>query len=739
MKFTFQPESRPLDGYTLKRGIARGGFGEVYYALSDAGKEVAVKLLQHNLDVELRGVQQCLNLRHPNLVTIFDVKTDTDGDHWVVMEYIGGQTLEQVLQSKAGPLPIDQIEQWLRGLAGGLSHLHDRGIVHRDVKPGNVFWDQGTVKLGDIGLSKFMTPSRRSAHTESVGTVYYMAPEVTYGKYGYEVDIYSVGVMLYEMLTGKLPFDGQSTGEILMKHLSEPPDLSIVPAQYRPMLISALEKDPKKRTGSMTKLMEDFQQARRGGTAAAVASDSRPSGFAKWIPPSNLPEPAAVGQAAFAAALPASGPLPPTGDARPVIPPESQQVAVALFRLCMVAACFLVGVSTFAHFGDGRFTANPLNLLLYWPIAFAALRLIPIVKTTEGFRPISFEPMVRTLEKDPLLGRFIQGFRDWTSSPGTHWFAWTVLYLLIQVPLFVTIRFFEHEADTNFPIRLLVLMYGVYAIPLFWKQSAFSTSAMGTATESRLLPDAHIRVQPAARPVAAQSPAGSVERPRGYRPIPPLPPAAQMSQRLAELARSLNLATILTLLFGLGTGFLSPLFGTPGSLHPDLGKLGLFTMTTLVGAWAVLISSQLTSGSNGLGRHRRIVGLMTGVIVGSIAWWLSQTLLVELAVNLNMRQSSMFNVVGRQPLTVNGTPTWLAYCIFFGFLFGVRRWWWHVDPLRPALFRVSSVVLTVALAAFLPALFVFPWDWGVTWAAVMSCVVQLSANWIPPELRVRRA
>ena len=115
MKFTFAPESRPLEGYTIKRAIFRGGFGEVYYALTDAGREVALKLLQNNSEVELRGVQQCLNLSHPNLVTIFDVRQDGDGDHWIIMEYISGETLDAILRKHPQGMPVESV----RFLAAG--------------------------------------------------------------------------------------------------------------------------------------------------------------------------------------------------------------------------------------------------------------------------------------------------------------------------------------------------------------------------------------------------------------------------------------------------------------------------------------------------------------------------------------------------------------------------------------------------------------------------------------------
>ncbi|MBC8290418.1 MAG: serine/threonine protein kinase, partial [Planctomycetes bacterium] len=263
MKFRHQPETRPLDGYTIKRAIQRGGFGEVYYAHSDAGKEVALKLLNDNTEVELRGVSHCLNLSHPNVMTIFDVR-ESDGDYWIIMEYVGGKSLDQILADSPNGLPHEQVSKLLAGLSAGVDFLNERGIVHRDLKPANIYTENGHVKVGDVGLSKFISVSRRSAHTQSVGTVYYMAPEIAHGRYGREVDVYAVAVMLFEMLTGKVPFDGETTGEILMKQLSEKPNLSILPAKFRPALKRALEKDPLKRTPTVKKLAEEFEAALAG-------------------------------------------------------------------------------------------------------------------------------------------------------------------------------------------------------------------------------------------------------------------------------------------------------------------------------------------------------------------------------------------------------------------------------------------------------------------------------------------
>ena len=255
MKFAHASGSRPLDGYTIKRGIGIGGFGEVYFATSDAGKEVALKRIQRNLDIELRGVSQCLNLKHVNLISLFDIRYDDQGQGWVVMEYVGGESLRDVIERNPNGMPLDEVNDWFQGIAAGVAYLHDHGIVHRDLKPGNVFHDDGIVKIGDYGLSKFISCSRRSGQTESVGTFHYMAPEIGNGIYGKEIDVYALGIILYEMLTGQVPFDGESSQEIIMKHLTADPDLNGIAQPYRDTIKKALAKDPSQRLSNVAEML----------------------------------------------------------------------------------------------------------------------------------------------------------------------------------------------------------------------------------------------------------------------------------------------------------------------------------------------------------------------------------------------------------------------------------------------------------------------------------------------------
>src|SRR5580658_4892070 len=145
MKFTYSSGQRPLDGFTLKRGVGCGGFGEVYYALSDGGKEVGLKLVRGHQDVELRGMAQCLNLKHPHLVSLHDIRTDAEGDHWVIMEYIAGEPLNNVLIRHPQGLPVELAQQWFVSLARAVGYLHENGIVHRDLKPANIFVEQGMI------------------------------------------------------------------------------------------------------------------------------------------------------------------------------------------------------------------------------------------------------------------------------------------------------------------------------------------------------------------------------------------------------------------------------------------------------------------------------------------------------------------------------------------------------------------------------------------------------------------
>ncbi len=253
-KFSYRSGQRPLDGYTLKRGVGQGAFGEVYFAVSDGGKEVALKLLRGHTDAELRGVSHCLNLKNPNLVHLYDLRTDARGDHWVVMEYVFGESLASVVNKHPTGLPTEVIREWFAALCRGVAYLHNQGVVHRDLKPANIFIEHGQVKIGDYGLSRRISGSEGGDLSRGVGTPHYMAPEIKNGNYTASIDVYACGIILFEMVCGHRPFDGETPMEVMMKHYIDAPNLSALPVAYRSVIGRALEKDPAKRYGSVVEL-----------------------------------------------------------------------------------------------------------------------------------------------------------------------------------------------------------------------------------------------------------------------------------------------------------------------------------------------------------------------------------------------------------------------------------------------------------------------------------------------------
>ena len=294
MKFQYGNGESPLEGYVIRRGVGIGGFGEVYFAESDSGKEVALKRIQKNLDVEMRGVRHCLNLRHSNLVAIYDIRYDDDQQGWIVMEFIEGESLRDHLDRSTDPAagPIHSFEHGkaervlpvFAQIVAGMTYLHDQGIVHRDLKPANIFLEKGLAKIGDYGLSKYISASRRAGQTESVGTFHYMAPEIGKGEYGKEIDVYSMGIILYEMLTGTVPFDGESTQEILLKHLTADPDLSMLPPGLDHVIGKCLAKNPAARYRDGRDLLHDLgYELTAAGFVAPRYANNKASGTASFM------------------------------------------------------------------------------------------------------------------------------------------------------------------------------------------------------------------------------------------------------------------------------------------------------------------------------------------------------------------------------------------------------------------------------------------------------------------------
>lgn len=272
---------RVLNGrYRLRQKIGDGGMAVVYQGHDLLlNREVAIKILRNQYAADPafvarfeREAQAVAALTHPNIINIFDVGVD-DHDHYFVMELIDGPNLKQMVRSR-GPLPIDEAVSIVARALDGLEYAHGRGLVHRDVKPQNILLPaSGQTKVSDFGIAKGLSDASLTEAGVAMGTVHYISPEQARGEPATPTsDLYAAGVVLYELLTGAVPFTADSTVGVAVKHLHDqpaPPDRvnPAVPGPLSALTLYALHKAPEAR----------FQSARE--MAAALR------GWQAWTPP----------------------------------------------------------------------------------------------------------------------------------------------------------------------------------------------------------------------------------------------------------------------------------------------------------------------------------------------------------------------------------------------------------------------------------------------------------------------
>jgi eukaryotic-like serine/threonine-protein kinase len=319
-----------FDGrYRIQRKLGAGGMADVYLAEDqELGRRVAIKILngRHANDDQFierfrREAKNAAALNHPNIVSIYD-RGEAEDTYYIAMEFLDGRTLKELIVSR-GAAPINVAIEYARQILSALRFAHRHGIVHRDIKPHNVLVDgEGRVKVTDFGIARAGTSQMTEAGS-IVGTAQYLSPEQARGtEVDPRSDLYSLGIVLYELLTGKTPFDGETPVEIAMKHLSTAPK---PPSKLRPdippeldmVVLRALAKNPDDRYQSADEMEADLERVARGARVSAATVDT-----ATQVLRRPAPAAAAAAASATAATMIAS---PPASAAPPPVITEEEE------------------------------------------------------------------------------------------------------------------------------------------------------------------------------------------------------------------------------------------------------------------------------------------------------------------------------------------------------------------------------------------------------------------------------
>lgn len=253
-----------IPGYRIERELAHGGMATVYLAVQESlDRQVALKVMAPALAADrtfgerfLREGRTVAQMSHPNILSVFDIGA-VEHSYYLAMEYIPGGDLKELMKSR--PLPESRAIEILRQVAAALDYAHQKGFVHRDVKPENVLLrEDGSVVLTDFGIAKAIGSSTKMTGTgTTIGTAHYMSPEQARGqKVDGRSDIYSLGVVFYEMLTGQVPYQAEDSFAIALKHINDPtPQLPSYLSSWQPLLEKMLAKDPDQRTRNVSEVL----------------------------------------------------------------------------------------------------------------------------------------------------------------------------------------------------------------------------------------------------------------------------------------------------------------------------------------------------------------------------------------------------------------------------------------------------------------------------------------------------